>query len=371
MKKTMAAALALTAAAVPAMAQSNVRIYGVLDVMVEHLRANNGVNLTRMAQTGHVPSRFGFEGTEDLGGGLKAEFTLEGGIGVDTGSSLQGGRLFGRQAFVGLRSERLGTVRFGRQYSVMQSALVSYDPDYFSPYSPGLAMQLANIDQTVLDNVISYISPRIGGFTGTLAFAPGEGASVTPATPQFIAAGTAASMKAAMLQYAQGNFSAGVAYQARGETLAAGGAKVEPRIMSIGAKYALTPTVELGALYWVHRNELPSGAAPTTRVATIGVNWKATSAVTLVAQVGHARDDGRVYATGAAKARGTNDYLNLGATYHLSKRTAVYTRYGRVSDEDSGFNGRPSQAMVSIRDGVALPANGHVTGFAVGLRHRF
>ena len=371
-KTTIAAACVAAAVAAPAWAQSNVRIYGILDVSVDHLRSSNGTSLTRMAQTGHVPSRFGFDGSEDLGNGLKATFALEGGFGVDTGTSLQGGRLFGRSAYVGLGSERLGTVRFGRQYSVMQAALVSYDPDFFSTFSTALAMQLSNTDQTILDNVISYLSPKIGGFSGVVAFAPGERGplAATPGTPQFIGAGTSTSTKAALLQYAGGPLSAGIGYQARGEKLNAGG-EAEYRILSFGAKYALSKSLDVSGLYWVHRNELPNGLAPTTKAATVGVNWRATDAITLVAQVGHAWDNGQVYATGASKAKGKNDYLNLGATYHFSKRTAVYTRFGRVSDEDSGFNGRPDVAMLSIRDGAPLPANGHVTGFLVGLRHRF
>ena len=79
-------------------------IYGIMDAAVEHI--NNtavGGGLTRMpGLTGSVPSRLGFRGTEALGNGLSATFTLEMGIAPDSGALNQGGRAFGRQAWVGL-----------------------------------------------------------------------------------------------------------------------------------------------------------------------------------------------------------------------------------------------------------------------------
>ena len=88
----MAATLALASAAgaqaqVPA--TGSVQIYGLLDVAVEHLSntAPSGGGLTRMPDLAGAlaPSRLGFRGSEDLGGGLAAIFTLEEGFGVDSG----------------------------------------------------------------------------------------------------------------------------------------------------------------------------------------------------------------------------------------------------------------------------------------------
>src|ERR1700739_196231 len=95
------AALALVAAA-GAHAQSNVQVYGLLDVGVDS--ANNasptGGTMTRVSSGGMNTSRWGLRGSEDLGGGLKTVFNLEGGILMDTGA--QDGVLFKRQAHVGL-----------------------------------------------------------------------------------------------------------------------------------------------------------------------------------------------------------------------------------------------------------------------------
>jgi predicted porin len=107
------AAMALFAAAGSASAQSNVQVYGLLDVGME--TANNqtptGGSMTRVISGGMNTSRWGLRGSEDLGGGLKAVFNLEGGILMDTGA--QDGALFKRQANVGLEGA-YGRVVIGR-----------------------------------------------------------------------------------------------------------------------------------------------------------------------------------------------------------------------------------------------------------------
>ena len=64
-----------------------------------------------------VRQPLGIKGSEDLGGGMRALFVLENGFDITNGTSGQGGRQFGRQAFVGLGSDRYGTVTLGRQYT--------------------------------------------------------------------------------------------------------------------------------------------------------------------------------------------------------------------------------------------------------------
>src|SRR4249920_604342 len=108
----------LALAGTAAQAQS-VTVYGLLDSGIEYLDKVGATSksLTRMpGLSGSVPSRLGFRGSEDLGGGLKADFTLEMGLGVDSGTFNQGGRGFGRQAWIGL-SGPWGAVQLGRQYT--------------------------------------------------------------------------------------------------------------------------------------------------------------------------------------------------------------------------------------------------------------
>eukprot|EP01030_Chromulinospumella_sphaerica_P030463 gene30463-31001_t len=115
---TLALANALPATAACALAgaahaQSNVQVYGLIDAGVES--ASNatpgGGPKTSVIPGGRNTSRWGLRGTEDLGGGLKAVFQLEGGILLDSGA--QDGPLFKRQANVGLEGS-CGRVVIGR-----------------------------------------------------------------------------------------------------------------------------------------------------------------------------------------------------------------------------------------------------------------
>ena len=129
MLKKIASAIALLGVGGLAHAQSSVQIYGIMDTAVETMN-NVGAtksNLTRMPNlTGSVPSRLGFRGREDLGGGLSASFTLEMGIGPDSGALNQGGRGFGRQSFVSLNGP-WGSLGLGRQYTMLFWSVLDAD----------------------------------------------------------------------------------------------------------------------------------------------------------------------------------------------------------------------------------------------------
>lgn len=151
-----------------------VTIYGTVDAGVvgeggcanacAHSRLDSGV------ETG---SRLGFTGHEDLGGDLSAVFTLEAGFQTDTGKSDQNGRLFGRQAFVGLDSVRLGAVTLGRQYNLGYQVLA----DVADPFRGGLAGTATNlIGYTVMryDNSIKYVTPTSHGWSAAALYSFGE-----------------------------------------------------------------------------------------------------------------------------------------------------------------------------------------------------
>ena len=120
MKKTLLALAVLGASAGVASAQqSNVTVYGIVDAGVQYKNDGNPAGKTLSLESGQQNgSRLGFKGTEDLGGGLSAIFTLENGFNVDTGTLGQSTpttqRLFGRQAWVGLSSNSFGSVKLGR-----------------------------------------------------------------------------------------------------------------------------------------------------------------------------------------------------------------------------------------------------------------
>jgi predicted porin len=117
-----AAALFLWAGA--SYAQSSVTLYGIIDTAViygNNENTGNGVGRSgiEMNSGGISGSRFGFRGTEDLGGGLAAIFDLEDGFSSANGKLSNTGDLFGRQAYVGLSSTQYGTVTLGRRYAFM------------------------------------------------------------------------------------------------------------------------------------------------------------------------------------------------------------------------------------------------------------
>jgi predicted porin len=163
---TALSATSLAIFSLPAFAQTSVTLYGVLD---------EGINYTNNVGHGHVyelasgyaqGSRWGLKGAEELGGGLKAIFQLENGFDVSSGRLNQGGRMFGRQAFVGLSSEPYGTLTFGRQYDSVVDFLAqttangNWAGSLFShPYDND------NTDNSFrLDNSVKYTSPSISGF---------------------------------------------------------------------------------------------------------------------------------------------------------------------------------------------------------------
>lgn len=130
MKKRFAVLFAAgSAIAMPSMAQSNVTLYGLLDTTIRYTTNENaaGSGKVQMGDGVLTGSRWGLHGTEDLGGGTKALFVIESGFGPDTGVSQQGGRLFGRKAYLGLQGN-FGAVTLGRQFTVMHEVSPATTP---------------------------------------------------------------------------------------------------------------------------------------------------------------------------------------------------------------------------------------------------
>ena len=107
-------------------AQASVNLYGIVDV---GLRAVDGLagSTTAVASGVNQTSRWGLRGQEDLGGGWKAVFRVEGGMNADTGTQAKSDRLFDRQAWAGFDSP-FGQVAVGRQANLISDALVPVDP---------------------------------------------------------------------------------------------------------------------------------------------------------------------------------------------------------------------------------------------------
>ncbi|WP_184049770.1 porin [Paraburkholderia sp. MM5384-R2] len=128
MKKTFTAVAASSVfVAAGAHAQSSVTLYGLIDAGLTYTNNQAGHAAWQETSGSISGSRWGLRGSEDLGGGLKAVFKLENGFGINNGTLKQSGREFGRQAFVGIGSDKFGTVKLGRQYDSVV--------DYVGPFS--------------------------------------------------------------------------------------------------------------------------------------------------------------------------------------------------------------------------------------------
>lgn len=179
-------AVLLATSAANVHAQTTVQLYGLIDIGVNYLSnvqtaktangwAGNSVySMTEGGARGLFGSRVGFTGSEDLGGGLSAIFTLENGFGAANGAIAQGGAMFGRQAFVGLSSRDYGTVTLGRGYDTMADFVGPLTPVMFAGISgnvPGDVDGLARTRRT--NGAIKYVSPTFGGFTFGAMYSPG------------------------------------------------------------------------------------------------------------------------------------------------------------------------------------------------------
>jgi predicted porin len=175
-------------------AQSNVTVYGVVDQYIDFSKA--GSNHGGRIQSGGLEgSRFGFRGTEDLGGGMKALYLLEGGINADDGTSGQGA-LFGRQSFVGLGGN-FGQVTLGRQYSSYYDTLVNYGLG--GGLAWGNATEYFNDSSSLrINNSVQYASPNFSGLVFKGMFGMGENAA-----PGMRSVGNAGSLG---MQYEHGPF---------------------------------------------------------------------------------------------------------------------------------------------------------------------
>jgi len=171
MKKTLLAAALLAGFAGAAQAETSVTLYGIIDTGVGYNKvevpgATTDYDHSRVGMMNGVQSgsRWGLRGTEDLGDGLKAVFTLESGFDSSNGNQAQGGRLFGRQATIGLASDSWGQLDFGRQTNVSSKYFAGIDPFSagFGQANIGVGISAANTYR--LDNMVLYQTPSISGF---------------------------------------------------------------------------------------------------------------------------------------------------------------------------------------------------------------
>jgi predicted porin len=346
MKKKMIAGAILGMLSGAAFAQSSITIYGLIDAGVVVERNNIGANPALKGKTttkldGGINggSRLGFKGVEDLGGGLSAIFTIESGFTGDTGASGQGGVLFGRQSFVGLTGG-FGTVKAGRQYSVVDNTLGAIDP--FGNASAGRGGNVIGANGNAgggdyvsrFNNAIQYSTANFGGFTADLQYGFGEKAGNSSASRNLGAA----------VNYVNGPLSLRLAHQRSndvtvsassqfGAILVADGSTVTDGIVdgtSHNAKHTIFGgTYDLGvaklhALYAINKRTNGADEAKSND-ALIGASFPFGAHKVLVS-----------YINKKDKTDGQNNgaqQLGVGYSYDLSKRTSLYAAYAAIKNK--------------------------------------
>ncbi|MBT2793873.1 porin [Paraburkholderia strydomiana] len=376
MKYGRAVILAVGLFSASAFAQSSVSLYGVLDTGVEYVSHANaaGGHVVRMPGiTGELPSRWGMRGSEDLGSGLKASFVLESGFNMRGGDSGQGGRLFGRQAWVGLEGP-WGALSFGRQYTMTYWAIS--DADILGPDIYGIGALDAYIPNARSDNTIVY-KGKFHGLTIGASWSFGRDSTGTGNSP---GQGTCAGQVpgdvnqcrqwSAMLKYDSTYFGVATAYdEQRGGTNAAANffdGVVPFKTSSSGDKdarlqangYVNVAGVKLGA-GWLGRrveSDAPGGDVHSD-LFFIGAQYYVTPAFAL---------DGEAYRVLVEQHNARATMASMRATYFLSKRTAVYGNVAYL------WNSAHARYSVSAGGGGTTPAPGvGQLGAIVGMRHTF
>lgn len=334
-QRTLLAALAIVGTSA-AMAQSSVTLYGRVNTTVEQQKTGD----TKVNGMFNNSSRWGVRGTEDLGGGLKAGFTLESGFASDTGAAAD--TFFGRHSEVNLGGN-FGMLRLGRftadSYYATADAISMHNHDTGSS---------ADVLYTYVmrdSNKLGYRLPAFGGFTVDAAVSlsekvPGEH--------------NAFDLSA---NYGAGPLGLGAGYTKNkgAADVFGGGYAGEAQQVALRASYALG-AVNLGAYYqYVTLDDVNGTTADAKRHAYRLAAMYTMGASELHANVGRAE---RIKLGGAKQAGTAANQWTLGYNYNLSKRTKVYGYYTKV---DNGAN-------ISYRGG---PAGADFTSVAVGVRHNF
>lgn len=299
--------LALSGAFVgKAYAQSSLTIFGAVDEALAYDKGSTaGGKMIRLDSGDWYQSRLGFKGTEDLGGGLKANFWLESGFSSDTGALGFGGLLFGRAAWVGL-SGPAGSIKMGRWYVPLYDVLYQIEP--FGASLAGDATRLMSPAGRRMDNMVEYVTPKnLGesGFAGEASYAFGNQPGSLAKLRQ---EGFATS-------YVTGALDVRVAYHTANDVTDSNTTKNT----LLGGMYDFG-VVKLRLLYGMVKDD----RTVNQRDMMVGVS----------VPVGvHQFLASYVHKTDKFNANANADQLGIGFIYNLSKSTALYTSFAHTVNQ--------------------------------------
>lgn len=346
MKHILAPLMAVTFSGY-ATAQSQVTLYGIIDTNIEYLNnqptsSGGSSSLLRMHNSGLQGPRLGVRGSEDLGGGLKAIFTLEHGFNSDTGSAADATRFFNRGSFMGLEGKN-NRVTLGRQYTSLFDSLVSITPLAYSgayePFSPLLG-GLRN------DNSIKYRF-NANGVTAQVHYAFGEQTSSNSANAAW----------GGFVSYGNKKFSTTLALdQQNGADV--NGAHSRARKLAIGLSYQLNPQLRLSTGYrWGQNKTATNTIALRDDFWWLGANYQVTAPLNLSL----AYYQNNVKTLNGIGNQPTGRQITFQSIYALSKRTDLYAALAH--SKNAALN------LASISTLAAGKSN--QTGVSFGIRHRF
>jgi general bacterial porin, GBP family len=380
MKKTLLVGALTGVFATMAHAQSSVTLYGLIDLGITYTNNQQGHSNWQENSAPINGNRWGLRGAEDLGGGLKAIFTLENGFNTNNGTLGQQGRMFGRQAYVGLSSDEYGTVTLGRQYDDVVQYLgplsltgTQWGGTFFAhPFDNDNLDNSFRVNNSVHFQSVNYAGFKLGAMYGFSNQAGGFsnnreysfGASYSFEGFNFAAA------------YMHLNNAVNLSTSTGAVTDSPFLAASQQRIWGGGLNYTFGPAT-VGFVFTQSRldnatgiaNAGPSSTVPNLVFATptslrfnnyeVNGRYALTPALSLAAE--YTFTDGEV---GGSHPKW--HMVGLLADYYLSKRTDVYlqSEYQHVSN--NGVSG-----LHAFINGLKPSATPNQVAVTAGLRHRF
>ena len=347
MKRTLLALVAAAGAAAASAQSSSVTLFGVADVSVAYISTKDKVGDSKsvygLANGGNSSSRLGFRGVEDLGGGLKAGFWLEGGINVDDGGT---GFKFDRRSTVSVMGN-FGEVRLGRDKTPGYQNLETFHAfgdtgmggiNGHNLISSSAAGTPEGSNPKRVSNSVSYLLPKLGGVYGQITYGFGEQAGNN----------SLSSTVGLRVGYANGPLNVAGAYG----TVKGGevGNTVNYKHFNLGASYnfgVATPMVLIA-----------SERGNDKRVDLYSIGVKAPLGPGELRAAYTMYKDKKVSDADASR-------IAIGYGYRLSKRTELYAAFAHMTNDDNAK--RKLGSSLSHDPGVGK----NVTGYEFGVRHNF
>ena len=349
---------------------ANVSVYGVANLSYDLINTGTstagaqGFNLSKVSSNA---SRIGFKGTEDLGGGLSANWQIESLVALDNA----GGTFATRNSYAGLGSKSYGSILLGRYdtpYKISTRKLDNFSDsigDNRSLFGTVAGKSASTAFDTRPTDIILYSSPTIGGFSALLAHVNMAENVATAAAPKAKATSFAG-------MYDSGTLYGALAYETHQlDTVRIGGKESAWRI---GLGYT-TNDFSLGMTYEKTSDTLGGATAPTSCAAlAAGSNCLGHNAWYLTGKYSFGSDAVKAAYTSVGKLGSAADtgaqQFSLGYDHRLSKRTTLFAVYTKLSNETRGNYGLGNTAFSSGAT-PSIGAGADPSALSFGMKHAF